>query len=235
MMSRFAGAILDVDGVILASPHEQAWREALDGLADPAAFMPELYRSRVAGKSRRDGALAALVSLGVHDAEAHAEAYAVRKQARLEALIADGKVRAFPDALNFLLALKREGVRTVAASSSKNATAMMRAIRLDTGGSLLDALDADVSGRAGARGKPAPDLFLAAASALGAEPGDCLVVEDASAGVRAAKAGGMRALGVARSGEVLALEAAGADAVVSTLDDVDLEALGEGRLERRGS
>lgn len=235
MMSRFAGAILDVDGVLLASPHEQAWREALNGLADPAAFTPELYRSRVAGKSRQDGALAALVSLGVPDAEARAEAYAVRKQARLEALIAEGEVHAFPDALNFLLALKREGVRTVAASSSKNATAMMRAIRLDPGGSLLDALDADVSGREVARGKPAPDLFLAAASALGAEPGDCLVVEDAAAGVRAAKAGGMRALGVARSGEVLALQAAGADAVVTTLDDVDLEALGEGRLERRWS
>ena len=73
MMSGFAGAILDVDGVLLASPHERAWREALDGFADPAAFTPELYRSRVAGRPRYDGALAALVGLGVPEAGARAK------------------------------------------------------------------------------------------------------------------------------------------------------------------
>ncbi len=233
MMSRFAGAILDVDGVLLASPHERAWREALDGFADPIAFTPEIYRSQVAGKPRRDGALAALVSLGVRDAEVRAEDYAARKQARLEALIADGQVRAFPDALRFVLALKEEGMRVAAASSSKNATAMMRAIPMKTGGTLLDALDVDLSGLEVARGKPAPDLFFAAAEALGITPAACFVAEDATAGIRAAKAGGMRALGVARFGEGSLLDAAGADVVVNSLDEVDLEALGKGRLKRR--
>lgn len=233
MMSGFAGAILDVDGVLLASPHERAWREALDGFADPAAFTPELYRSEVAGKPRQDGALAALHSLGVANAEARAADYAARKQTRLEALIADGQINAFPDALRFVLALREAGLRIAAASSSKNATAMMRAIRLETGGTLLEALDVDLSGRAVAHGKPAPDLFLAAAEALALVPDACFVAEDATAGIQAAKAGGMRALGVARFGEAASLEAAGAEGVVTSLDEVDLTALGEGRLEGR--
>lgn len=233
MMSKFAGAILDVDGVLLASPHERAWREALDGLVDPAAFTPQIYRSQVAGKPRLDGALAALRSLGVTDAEARSGDYAVRKQARLEALIAAGEVHAFPDAVRFVLALRDAGLRIAAASSSKNATAMMGAVRLDQGGTLLDALDVDLSGREVAHGKPAPDLFLAAAEALGAAPADCFVAEDATAGIRAARAGGMRALGVARFGETAALTAAGADVVVTLLDEVDLETLGQGRLKRR--
>lgn len=232
MTSSLAGAILDVDGVLLASPHERAWREALDGLADPAAFTPELYRSQVAGRPRQDGAVAALVGLGVRDARARAADYAVRKQARLEALIADGQVHAFPDAVRFLLTLKDAGLRVAAASSSNNATAMMRAIPLPNGGALPDALDVDLSGREMAHGKPAPDLFLAAAKALGVAPSACFVVEDAAAGIRAAKAGGMQALGVARSGEAASLEAAGADLVVASLDEVDLKALGEGRLAR---
>lgn len=51
--------ILDVDGVLLRFPHEQAEREALAEFSDPVRFTPELYRSEVAGKPRLDGALAA--------------------------------------------------------------------------------------------------------------------------------------------------------------------------------
>jgi beta-phosphoglucomutase-like phosphatase (HAD superfamily) len=50
-----AGAIFDVDGVLVASPHEQAWREALAGFADPAPFTTEFYQAHVAGKPRLDG------------------------------------------------------------------------------------------------------------------------------------------------------------------------------------
>jgi phosphoglycolate phosphatase-like HAD superfamily hydrolase len=64
-------------------------------------------------------------------------------------------------------------------------------------------------------------------------PGTCFVVEDASSGVQAAKAGRMAALGVARLDDEAPLTEAGADLVVTTLDEVALEALSEGRLERR--
>ena len=92
-------AIFDVDGVLLASPHEQAWRDALVGFADPARFTTAMYQARVAGKPRLDGALAALEALGIPDTDQHVAAYAERKQARLEQLIKGGHVKAFPDAL----------------------------------------------------------------------------------------------------------------------------------------
>ncbi|PTT78094.1 HAD family hydrolase, partial [Pseudomonas sp. HMWF010] len=98
--------IFDVDGVLLASPHEQAWRDALQGYADPARFTTALYQAEVAGRARQDGALAALVALGVKDAQGRARAYAEEKQLRLLALIKDGRVEAFPDALRLVAALK---------------------------------------------------------------------------------------------------------------------------------
>lgn len=226
-------AILDVDGVLLASPHEQAWREALQGFSDPTRFTSELYQSEVAGKPRLDGAVAALKALGVQDASDRADAYAVRKQARLEALIRTGQVTPFPDAVRFVQALKACGMRMAAASSSRNATEMMRSIRLDGGGALLDVFDVDVSGRELAHGKPAPDLFLLAARELHAKPDACFVVEDSPAGIRAARDGGMQALAVDRLGAPDALQCAGADLIVGSLDDVDLDALGAGRLKAR--
>src|SRR5262245_49769409 len=63
--TRLAAAIFDVDGVLVASPHERAWREALEGFGDPARFTTEFYQSRVAGKPRMDGARATLEGLGV--------------------------------------------------------------------------------------------------------------------------------------------------------------------------
>lgn len=224
-------AILDVDGVLLASPHEQAWREALLGFGDPARFTSALYQAEVAGKPRLDGALAALVVLGVPDAKGRAGAYASRKQARLEALIRAGQVTAFPDAIRFVDALKSRGIRMAAASSSRNATAMMASIRLEGGGTLSDRFDIDVSGRDLPHGKPAPDIFHLASDALQAKPVDCFVVEDSPAGIVAAKAGGMWALGVARRQDAARLRAAGADLVVGSLDEVDLLALDAGRLQ----
>jgi beta-phosphoglucomutase len=79
-------AIFDVDGVVLASPHERAWRGALRGYADPDLFTTAVYQAQVAGKPRLTGARAALEALGVADAERQAIAYAEQKQKRLEEL-----------------------------------------------------------------------------------------------------------------------------------------------------
>ena len=73
-------------------------------------------------------------------------------------------------------------------------------------------------------------MFLAAAHELGTAPGDSMVMEDAAAGVQAAKAGDMAAIGIARVDDAELLAAAHADIVVTTLDDVDLAALRDGRL-----
>ena len=228
-----SACIFDVDGVLLASPHERAWREALEGFANPALFTTEIYQAFVAGKPRLDGALAALQALGVKDAPGRAVVYAAHKQCCLETLIAAGSVAAFPDALRFVESVISLGWPIAAASSSKNANAMMKQIRLPSGVSLIDALKANVCGRDLHHGKPDPEIFLLAAADLKLEPNHCLVVEDAPAGVKAALAGGMSALGVARLGDAGLLEAAHADLVVPSLDDVDVEQLANGRLTRR--
>jgi len=247
----FQGAIFDVDGVLVDSPHEQAWREAMRELMEsdwagvraqttwsPEAFTPLVYQQEISGKPRMAGALAAVAHFGGPDVERRAAEYADRKQDMVVRLIEDGDFTAFPDALRFILAVKDAGLRVAAASSSRNAGLLMGKIRLDTfsspsvrpGLTLAEVFDADVSGRDFAHGKPDPEMFLAAAHELGVAPEAAIVVEDAAAGIRAAKAGGMAALGIARSDDADLLAAAGADLVVTSLDDVDLDALAAGRL-----
>ena len=160
-------------------------------------------------------------------------------------LIQAGDFTAYPDALRFVIATKDAGMLIADASSSKNAALFLRQIRLGTfprehgissptlrpGLTLLDYFDADVSGRDFAHGKPNPEIFLTAAHELGVEPRHAIA--DASAGIQAAKAGGMAAIGVALAGDAGLLAAAGADLVVTTLHDVDTTALSEGRLATR--
>ena len=136
-----------------------------------------------------------------------------------------------------------------AASSSKNTGSMLSRVRLDrfaeeqglefdfirTGQTVLDLIDADISGRSFKQGKPHPEIFLTAARELGLAPQTCFVVEDAVSGIAAAKAGGMAALGIARVDDSQLLSDAGADLVVTTLDEVDREPLLDGRLMRTRS
>jgi beta-phosphoglucomutase-like phosphatase (HAD superfamily) len=116
------------------------------------------------------------------------------------------------------------------ASSSKNANAMMQSIPMDDGQTLFDMFTANVCGRDLKHGKPDPEIFLLASTALGVKPVLCLVAEDAPAGIEAARAGGMTGLGVARLDDAAGLRAAGADLVVTSLDGVAIDALKEGRL-----
>lgn len=262
MTSAFHGAIFDVDGVLVDTPHERAWRETLKDLMEsdwagirdqtswsPEAFTPQVYQSLVSGKPRMSGARAALDHFKVPDAGQRAVEYADRKQEMVVRLIEAGEFTAYADALRFIIAVKDAGLVVAAASSSKNAGLFLRTIRLDTfatehgissasvgpGCSLLDIFDADVSGRDFAHGKPHPEMFLTAAAELGVAAEASIVLEDASAGVQAAKAGGMAAIGIARFDDADMLAAAGADIVVESLDEVDLGALGEGRLATKVS
>jgi beta-phosphoglucomutase-like phosphatase (HAD superfamily) len=228
-----SAVIFDVDGVVVASPHEQAWREALAGITDPNRLTTELYQAYVAGKPRMAGARAVLDVLGIPDAEQQVVAYADRKQKGIEALIAAGDFTAFPDALRLIKALRDHGFRLAVASSSRNANQMMGLIPIETGGTLLDMFDANTCGRDLRRGKPDPEIFLLAAQELGAPPERCVVVEDAPAGIQAAKAGGMTGLGVARLHDEALLVAAKADLVVTSLDEVAVDALVQGQLRRR--
>jgi beta-phosphoglucomutase-like phosphatase (HAD superfamily) len=247
---RLLGGIFDIDGVVLDTPHERAWREALEQLMagpwralaaqssyTPDAFTTEVYQEQVAGKPREAGAAAALAYFHVPDpGGARTREYADTKQTILERLAAAGDVYTYDDAVRFLLAVKAAGMRVCSASSSKNADGFLRGVSVGAfaathrlrypfvsrNTTLLDLFDADVNGRPVPRGKPDPALFLAGAEALGVEPARCFVVEDAPAGIEAAKSGGMFGIGVARHDDVESLRAAGADIVTPRLDTLDV-------------
>ena len=226
-------AIFDVDGVLVDSPHERAWREALAGYADPARFTTEFYQAHVAGKPRLEGARSALERLGVPNVAARAEEYAETKQALIDRLIERGSFEAFPDAVRLAAALHAAGLKLALASSSKNAEVMLRQIELPGGRTLLSVFDADLSGREVPHGKPDPALFLLAAEALGMLPAHCMVVEDAPSGIKAARAGGMAALAIARLHDEALLRDAGADLVLTSLDQLDIPALIRGAVRAR--
>jgi trehalose/maltose hydrolase-like predicted phosphorylase/beta-phosphoglucomutase-like phosphatase (HAD superfamily) len=256
----FRGAVCDVDGVLVDSPHELAWREAFRALMEgewrdirdqtswtAERFTSAVYQQVMAGMPRMAGARAAMERFGVPDIDARVEQYAARKQEHVVRLIEQGRFMAFADALRLILAVKHMGIRVAAASSSKNAKLFLERIRLDTfaaeqrldygfirsGMTLQELFDADISGRDFPKGKPDPTIFLTAAEELGVSPGDCFVAEDATSGIQAAKAAGMAALGVARLDDRDLLLEAGADLVVTTLDEVSVRALAQGRLEER--
>lgn len=245
--SGFRGAVFDVDGVLVDSPHERAWRDTLDELMDsewrdirsrcgytPDSFTPRVYQDLVSGKPRLSGARAALEHFDVPDVDARTAVFAELKQERVLRLIQAGEFTPFPDALRFVVALSGLGLALAAASSSKNAELMLRQIKVEGSQHTLNELfTADLSGRDFAPGKPAPEIFLAAARELDVAPAECFVVEDAAVGVQAAKAGGLAALGIARADDADRLAEAGADIVVTSLDGVDLDRLADGRLATR--
>jgi len=170
-----------------------------------------------------------LEQLGVPHAEQRAAVYAERKQQWVLQLIKAGNFAAFPDAIRFVQAFRERRFPLAVASSSTNAAEMLRLIDVGSGRNLLELFDA-VCSRDVRHGKPDPELFLLAASELGTAPERCLVVEDAPAGIEAAKSGGMTGLGVARHGDAALLQAAGADPVVTSLDEVSVAALAGGSI-----
>jgi beta-phosphoglucomutase-like phosphatase (HAD superfamily) len=156
---------------------------------------------------------------------------------------ATGDFTAYPDALRFIIHVKDAGICTAAASSSKNAKLFLSKIRLDTfaeenGSPGVAATGSDAARLLrrrrlgeGLRARKAPPRHVpGSGGGAGAAPEDSIVMEDAAAGVQAAKAGHMAAIGIARVDEAELLAAAHADIVLTSLDHVDLAALRAGRL-----
>jgi alpha,alpha-trehalose phosphorylase len=116
-----------------------------------------------------------------------------------------------PGAVDALRAVRRAGVKVVLASASQNAPTVIGQLQI---AGLFDAIADPV---AAGRPKPAPDIFLAAAALVGADPARCIGVEDSRAGVTAIRAAGMTAIGI---GDALTLSEA--DFVVPATRDLGI-------------
>ncbi|MFF8381629.1 HAD family hydrolase [Streptomyces sp. NPDC015661] len=200
--------VLDTDGVLLdsATVHAAAWKVAFDICLSARARDGEEqapfdtgaeYRRFVDGRSRYDGAEALLTARGIRLPAGTAGdppgcdtvwAVAARKEQVFSGMVAAKGVPAFPDAGPALDALQAAHVPRAAVSASRHARALLRASGLHR--HLTVIVDGQDAARLGLAGKPDPALFLHAAAALGTRPRETAVVEDALAGIRAARRGG---------------------------------------------
>ena len=122
--------------------------------------------------------------------------------------IARGKLAPLPGVRDFIAACRQRGLKLAVASS---ADMMKVEINLREIGVPASTFDAVLTGGDATHKKPHPEVFLKAAASLGLAPSDCVVVEDAPSGVKAAKAAGSGCLGLTTSFDEATLRAAGAD------------------------
>jgi beta-phosphoglucomutase len=182
--------IFDLDGVIVSTDamHYRAWKSIAD---DEGIYFDERINNRLRGVSRMESLEIILERAARSYSEAEKQALADTKNARyvelLKGLTPDNVPR---DVLRGFAVLRARGIKIAVGSSSRNTPVILRQIGLE------DAFDAIADGNDTERTKPAPDVFLVAAERLGVEPAECLVVEDAEAGIRAAKAAGMVAAAI---------------------------------------
>jgi beta-phosphoglucomutase len=211
MTQPVGAALWDMDGTLLdsAEHHWLAWQATLAAEGRSITY-EEFLRSF---GQRNDVVLRGFFGPDLADSEV--ERIASEKEARYRELVRRRGVILLPGVAHWLARLCEEGWRQAVASSAPRAN-------VET---VLDALGvrqyfaASVSGEDVRHGKPAPDIFLAAAARLEVAPARCVVVEDAPAGVEAARRAGMHVIAVRSSHSSLA-----ADLVVDTLEELPMDA-----------
>ncbi|QDG66909.1 beta-phosphoglucomutase family hydrolase [Pseudarthrobacter sp. NIBRBAC000502772] len=240
-LSPFDAVIFDLDGVVTdtASVHEAAWKELFDGvLEDPripsdagrGPFTSGDYLDYVDGRTREDGVASFLASRDVAlpaggRADA-AGAWSVHGLAKLkdrlfkERLARDG-VKTFPGTVALIERLRSARVPVAVATSSRNASRVLAAAGLSKSFDLV--MNGVIAAELGLPGKPDPAVFLEIVHRLGVSPARAVVIEDAIAGVEAARRGGFGlVVGIDRANRRAELEAAGADVVLTDVAQLDL-------------
>lgn len=184
------GFIFDLDGVLVFTDHfhYQAWKVIADKLAIP---FDEQINNRLRGVSRMDSLEIILEKydgvLSMEEKEALAEEKNEIYKGLLQSMSREDVSKEVRDTLT---ELRRKGYLIALGSSSKNARYILEKTEL------LSYFDAISDGNNITKSKPDPEVFLKAAELLGLEPQQCIVVEDAYSGIDAAKAGGMKAVGI---------------------------------------
>ncbi len=232
--------LFDMDGVLTktATVHAAAWKQTFDTLLrtlserNSRPFEPfddvKDYEQYVDGKPRADGVRSFLISRGIDLPEGSPDdpptAETVQgvgnaKNDAFNTLLRTQGVERYEGSVRYVQAARAAGLRTGVVTSSANCDAVLEAANM------ADLFDATFDGNDlrehNLLGKPAPDSYLAAARALGAEPAQAAVFDDAQAGVQAGRAGEFgKVIGVDRLGQTEALFAHGADLVVTDLDQL---------------
>lgn len=187
---KVSACIFDLDGVVVdtAKYHYLAWKRLA---AEHGFDFTEHDNERLKGVSRM-ASLEILLEIGQKSASPQEkELMAARKNAWYVEYIENmDPSEILPGAQEFIDNLRGRGIKVALGSASKNARLILNRI------GLVNHFDTIVDGTRVVNAKPNPEVFLIAASDLGVTPAECLVFEDAEAGVEAAINGGMRCVGV---------------------------------------
>jgi beta-phosphoglucomutase len=208
---KMQGVIFDLDGVLVSTDelHYQAWKKLAEELGITDFNREDNVRQR--GVSRMASLEVVLEKGDKEYTQEEKNEMAERKNNYyIEMLQSLDDSAVLPGAFDTLKMLREKGILTAVGSASKNAPLILE----KTG--ILPLIDKISCGLDVTKSKPDPEVFLVAASKLELSPENCLVVEDAKAGIEAAKAGGMKSLGVGPFHDEL-----GADFHSRTLATVD--------------
>lgn len=213
-MPPLKACIFDLDGVIVdtAVYHYKAWRR----LANQLGFdFTEAENEKLKGISRMQSLELILSWGGLNREEKEKLELATQKNDWYVDMISRMEPsEILRGAREFIQSVRRAGYKTALGSASKNSATILQKVGLE------DLFDVIIDGNKVSASKPDPEVFLAGARALGIEPSACVVFEDAIAGIEAAKAAGMKVVGV---GPAETLK--GADLLVSGLHEMTLEKL----------
>jgi len=214
--NRLKAVLWDMDGVIADTGpyHFQAWQETFKKKG--IHFTAEDFKRRFG--QRNDTIIRSIIGGCLSQDEI--DIIASEKEAEYRRRVAH-TVKPLPGAIELIKLLKEHGAKTAIASSApmENIQLILSDLGID------NCFDTIVWGREVAEGKPSPQVFLLAARKLGVQPQECVVVEDAVAGVAAAKRAGMKCVAVTNTHPEVSLKEA--DLIVDTLEAVGVNDLEE--------
>jgi beta-phosphoglucomutase len=212
-MNNIKACIFDLDGVIVdtAIYHYKAWKR----LANSLGFdFTEHQNEQLKGVSRVRSLELILGWGGVTKTAAEQEVLATQKNTWYMEMVNQMKPdEILPGAKEFVEKCRKAGIKIALGSASKNSMTILNKI------GITNLFDVVIDGNKVSKAKPDPEVFLQGAKELSVEPEECVVFEDAIAGVEAAKAGGMRVVGIGQPGVL------DADLVISGLDKMTLDKL----------
>jgi beta-phosphoglucomutase len=191
-MTKIEACIFDLDGVIVdtARYHYLAWKELAAELG--FIFTPE-DNERLKGVSRMKSLEILLEVGGVTLDENRKLELAERKNRQyvsyIEKMTPD---EILPGVIDFLKSIRLKGIKTALGSASKNTPLIIERVQLNS------YFDVVIDGNKVSEAKPNPEVFLKGAHELGVSPSNCIVFEDAAAGVEAAIRGGMKCVGIGK-------------------------------------